>query len=738
LITSSALNGVSLDPTTGVLSFSSGSTLAGGTYNLTFEASNTINTTVQNTTQSFSFIVLESARITSTTVSDFTAGSGATSFQFVAAGTPASFNWSTVSALPAGLTLSTSGLLSGTPAAGTGGTYSINVSVSNGVGSPVSQTFTLTVNEVPVFTNANATTFTKGTLGSFQFVANGFPVASYSITSGSLTGTGLTFTSGGLLSGTPTAGTGSTPISLTIQANNTMGTPTQIFTLTVLEAASITSTTTATTFNAGSANSITFLASGTPGTFNWTTSSVLPTNVTLNATSGVLSGNPAAGTGGIYSINVNVSNGVGAVGTQAFTLTVNEAPAFTSANATTFVSGIASSFNVAATSYPTLPTFTVVGVNPLPANVLLASNGVLSTTTTPVTGGVYTFTIRATNPSDSNLVTDQSFTLTVNEAASVVPTAASTFTATVPGGATTQPTVTGYPNAYNWTTLSTLPLGLSLNSSNGQISGTPAAGTGGPYTVVLNVSNGVGAAAVQTLTLTVNQESAFTSVNATTFVVGTAANFNLTATGFPAPTFTQTGALPNGVTFINGVLSGTPLANAGGVYNLTFTATNSVGIAATQSFTLTVNEAASVAPTAISAFTATVPGGATTQPTVIGYPTAFNWTTTSTLPSGLSLNPNTGVISGTPAAGTGRIYTVVLNVSNGVGAAAVQTLTLTVNEAPTFTSVNSATFVSAAATAGKILILFCRPIITACRRCSQRLIVRSSERFLKRQSSVYI
>jgi hypothetical protein len=692
----STLDGVSLNPTTGVLSFSSTSTLAGGTYNLTFEATNTIGS-LQTATQSFSFIVLESASITPSTVPDFTAGSGATSFQFLATGTPASFNWSTVSALPAGLTLSTSGLLSGTPAAGTGGTYSINVSVSNGVGSPVSLPFTLTVNEVPVFTNANATTFTKGTLGSFQFVANGFPVASYSITSGSLP-SGLSFTSGGLLSGTPTAGTGSTPISLSIEASNGMGTaPTQTFTLTVLEAASITSTTTATTFNAGSANSITFLASGTPGTFNWTTSSVLPVGVTLNATSGVLSGNPAAGTGGIYSINVNVSNGVGAVSTQAFTLTVNEAPTFTSANATTFVSGIASSFNVAATSFPTGATFAVVGVNLLPANVLLASNGVLSTTTTPVTGGVYTFTIRATNPSDINLFTDQPFTLTVNEAASVAATATSTFTATVPGGATTQPTVTGYPTAYNWTTLSTLPSGLSLNSSTGVISGTPAAATGGTYTVVLNVSNGVGVAAMQTLTLTVNQEAAFTSTNASTFAVGTLGNFNLTATGFPAPTFTQTGALPTGVTFTNGVLSGIPLANQGGVYNLTFTATNGVGTAATQNFTLTVNEDASVAPTSTSAFTATVPGSATTQPTVTGYPTTFNWTTSSNLPSGLSLNSSTGVISGTPAAGTGRIYTVVLNVSNGVGAAAVQTLTLTVNEAPTFTSANAATFISGTA-----------------------------------------
>ncbi|MFN6049629.1 MAG: putative Ig domain-containing protein, partial [Planctomycetia bacterium] len=109
-----------------------------------------------------------------------------------------------------------------------------------------------------------------------------------------------------------------TPIVLTIEANNGMGTPpTQTFTLTVLEAAHITSTTTSATFIAGSnTNSFTFQAAGTPGTFNWTTSSVLPNGVTLNATTGELSGNPTAGTGGIYQIAVNVSNGVGAVDTQ--------------------------------------------------------------------------------------------------------------------------------------------------------------------------------------------------------------------------------------------------------------------------------------------------------------------------------------------------------------------------------------------------------------------------------------
>ena len=49
----------------------------------------------------------------------------------------------------------------------------------------------------------------------------------------------------------------------------------------------------------------------------------------------------------------------------------------------------------------------------------------------------------------------------------------------------------------------------------------------------------------------------------------------MTATGFPAPTFTETGSLPTGVTLPPaGVLSGTPTAS--GSFPITITAANGV------------------------------------------------------------------------------------------------------------------------------------------------------------------
>ncbi len=80
------------------------------------------------------------------------------------------------------------------------------------------------------------------------------------------------------------------------------------------------------------------------------------------------------------------------------------------------------------------------------------------------------------------------------------------------------------------------------------------------------------------------------SVASTTFTVASAGSFTATATGFPAPTFSETGTLPTGVTLSSaGALTGTPAAGTSGTYPITITAGNGVGSNATQSFTLTVN-----------------------------------------------------------------------------------------------------------------------------------------------------
>jgi hypothetical protein len=142
-----------------------------------------------------------------------------------------------------------------------------------------------------------------------------------------------------------------------------------------------------------------------------------------------------------------------------------------------------------------------------------------------------------------------------------------------------------------------LPGGVSFtDNGNGtaSLAGTPAAGSGGTYSMQITAHNGVGSGATQTFTLIVTQPLAITSASSATFAVGSAGSFKVTATGFPTPTVSESGALPSGVTFnaSTGVLSGTPATGTSGTYTLHFTAHNGVGSDATQTFTLTVTKAA--------------------------------------------------------------------------------------------------------------------------------------------------
>ena len=121
--------------------------------------------------------------------------------------------------LPAGVSFNPStNDLSGTPQTGTAGTYPIVFTASNGIGSPVTQQFTLNVAVPPTITSANSTTFTVGTPGSFTVTATGMPAPS--LQGNGLLPNGVVFDDAtGLLSGTPLPGTGGTYV-LTFAASN--------------------------------------------------------------------------------------------------------------------------------------------------------------------------------------------------------------------------------------------------------------------------------------------------------------------------------------------------------------------------------------------------------------------------------------------------------------------------------------------------------------------------------------
>ncbi|HEY6796312.1 MAG TPA: putative Ig domain-containing protein [Kineosporiaceae bacterium] len=278
-----------------------------------------------------------------------------------------------------------------------------------------------------------------------------------------------------------------------------------------------------------------------------------------------------------------------------------------------------------------------------------------------------------------------------------LPGAATSFTsaatATFTVGAAGTFTVTTAPAATAVTETGALPSGITFaDNANGTatLAGTPAAGTAGSYPLTLTASNGSGPV-TQAFTLVVNAAPTFTSAASTAVTAGTSFSFPVTTTGTPAATLTLAGTLPAGVTFTPGTggtatLAGTTAATLKGSFPLTFTATNSIGTA-TQKFTLTVG----TAPTITSSATATATVGTALAKGILTSGSPAATVTVTGLPAGLSFAATVsggGLITGTPAPGTGGTYAVTVTATNLLGKA-TQTLALTVRELPTFTSAAS-------------------------------------------------
>ncbi len=403
-------------------------------------------------------------------------------------------------------------------------------------------------------------------------------------------------------------------------------------------------------------------------------SGTLPAGITFDGMTGFLSGTPQAGTGGVYDLTFTASNGIAPVTTQDFALTVNEAPTITSADNDTFTVGSAGTFSVMASGFP-VPTFSESGT--LPSGVLFdGATGSLSGTPAAGTGGVYDITITATNGVGPGATQD--FTLAVDDVPVFTSSTAATFTAGSFG--LLNVTAAGFP-VPSLSEMGTLPNGVTFNGMTDVLSGTPVAGTAGTYDVTFTAHNGVGQDASQDFTLTVNEAPAITSSVATTFTAGSAGTFQVTASGSPTPTFTETGTLPSGITFdgTTGILSGTPAAGTGGIYDILFTADNGVGQDDNQDFTLIVNVPLAITSNADATFTEG--RFATFQVTAAGIPVP-SLSESGTLPVGVTFDGTTGLLIGTPIAGSAGTYPVSFTAANAAGSNVTQNFVLTVDVAP--------------------------------------------------------
>ena len=535
------------------------------------------------------------------------------------------------------------------------------------------QAFTLTVTAPPAFTSAPSTTFTLGQPAMFVVSTTGTPAATLS-ESGPLP-SGVTFTPGpngtATMAGTLSAASvGTFPFTLT--ANNQVGAPVaQSFTLTVQSGALAITSAASTTFTAGTPGTFSVTAAGKP-TPTLSESGPLPSGVSFKAgTAGTatLAGTPAATAKGNYPVTLTATSSAGKT-SQAFILTVDQAPSFTSGATVTETAGAAFSFSVVTTGYPA-PALSIT--NSPPVGVSFVDNGSGTATlsgTTAVSSGVYTVQVEATNPAST---ATQTITLTVNapgprRPCRSLPAPPRRQRRQGQGSALSSPR-----RRPRRPTPQTLP--IAGPSRPGSVSPTTATGRrpcqarrrrpAAAHTVTFKATNTAGTT-TQSFVLTVDAAPAFTSAATSTATVGVPYSFTVKTTGYPVPSIT-TGTLPRGLSFTDngngtGTLSGTPNAGTGGVYKITISAANSA-VTSTQTFTLTVRQP----PVITSAPTATATHGTSFSFTftATGYPLP-TITHTGTV-AGLKWAAGSGTLtlSGTPT--TAGIYTLTVTATNSSG-----------------------------------------------------------------------
>ena len=262
---------------------------------------------------------------------------------------------------------------------------------------------------------------------------------------------------------------------------------------------------------------------------------------------------------------------------------------------------------------------------------------------------------------------------------------------------------TGGQAPYLWSAFGNLPTGLSLNSSTGVVSGTPAAL--GSYSIAASVTDATGTVKMQTFTLTVVAESAGPVVTNGIFpngVIGQAYLQKLTSFGgcaspfSPVPTFTlSSGVLPAGLTLVNAAsgfsIAGTP--TLAGTSSFALTVRDACGRSSSSNFTLTVTgtNAANSIVVSPSGLTFNVQQGADRPPLQTLFlsgtnSAALNFTAVVSAPL-LTLSSSAGT---TPSAlmvgiGTTALALGVYNASIAIsspGVAGVITFPVTVNVTP--------------------------------------------------------
>ncbi len=585
--------------------------------------------------------------------------------QIQSGGLPSGDSWTyAATGLPSGLSINTgSGQISGT-ITGSANTYSVSVSASDGQGASASQSFTWNVSTLSV-TNPGTHNGAVGDSVALQIQSGGLPSGDSWTYAATGLPSGLSInTSSGQIGGTITGSANTYSVSLTA-SDGEGASASQNFAWIV----STLSVTDPETHNGAVGDSVALQiqSGGLPSGDSWTYAATgLPSGLSINTGSGQIGGT-ITGSANTYSVSVSASDGQGASASQSFTWNVSTL-SVTNPGTHNGAVGDSVALQIQSGGLPSGDSWTYAATG-LPSGLSInTSSGQIGGT---ITGSANTYSVSVTASDGQGASASQSFTWNVSTLSVTNP---GTHNGAVGDSVALQIQSGGLPSGDSWTYAATgLPSGLSINTGSGQIGGT-ITGSANTYSVSVSASDGQGASASQSFTWNVSTLSV-TNSESHNGAVGDSVTLQIQSGGLPSGdswTYAATG-LPSGLSIntSSGQISGT-ITGSANTYSVSVSASDGQGASASQSFpwnvsTLSVSNSGTQNGAVGESVSLQIPAS--------GLPSGDTWLYSATgLPSGLSINTRSGLISGKISAAPGA-YAVSVTAGDGQGASAEQNFT---------------------------------------------------------------